>query len=607
MAAIEELRNERLKKLETLKNLGINAYPSVSRRTHEIGEVVRGFKKLKEEGVQVILNGRVMSSRGQGALIFLDLYDGTAKVQAVIKKDEGGEEALSFYSSYVDIGDFIEVTGTLFETKSGQESILVTKVAMLSKSLLPLPDKYHGLQDEELRMRERYLDILTNPELRELFEKKAKFWNVVREFFNEKKFLEVETPTIEVTTGGAEARPFSTHHHDYDLDVYMRISVGELWQKRLMAAGFPKTFEIGRIYRNEGSSPDHVQEFTNCEFYMAYADYEDGMKIVEELYKKIAVDVFGTTKFTTRGHEFDLSNEWKRIDYKEEVLKQTGLDLDKAEDEEIKNKLNELKVKYEGTNRERLMDTLWKYCRKNIAGPAFLINPPIIASPLAKKNPDGLTAQKFQPILAGAEVGNGYSELNDPVDQKERFNKQQELLAGGDEEAMMADDSFIEMLEHGMPPTCGFGFGERLFAFMVDKPIREVQMFPLVKPKEKSSDKISRKISLDYFKEVEIKIGKILECDPVEGSDKLYKFLVDVGEKDGDGNDVHRTVLSGIRNSFPDKGDLIGKSVEVVTNLAAKDLMQYKSNGMLLLAVDETGNAFLMSPEGDVKPGTLVR
>jgi lysyl-tRNA synthetase class 2 len=483
MASIEELRSERLKKLHALEQLGVSAYPSVSRRTHELSEVVRMFTKLSEEEVQVIVSGRVMSSRGQGALAFIDLYDGSAKLQAVIKLPESSEEALQFYKDYVDTGDFIEVTGTLFITKSGQESILVTKVAMLSKALLPLPDKYHGIQDEELRMRERYLDILTNPDLRELFEKKAKFWDVVRAFLKEKKFLEVETPTLEVTTGGAEARPFATHHNDFDLDVFMRISIGELWQKRLMAAGFPRTFEIGRAYRNEGSSPDHLQEFTNCEFYMAYADYEDGMKLVEELYKTIAQDVFGTTTFTTRGHTFDVSAEWTRIDYADEIFRQTKLDIRTATDEEIVMKLQELRVKYDGANRERLTDTLWKYCRKNISGPAFLVNHPLLVAPLAKKNSDGITAQIFQPILAGSELGKGYSELNDPIDQRQRFEKQQELLAGGDEEAMMADDSFIEMLEHGMPPTCGFGFGDRLFAFFAGLPIRETQMFPLVKPK----------------------------------------------------------------------------------------------------------------------------
>jgi lysyl-tRNA synthetase class 2 len=262
--------------------------------------VITSFDSLESARTVITVAGRVMSSRGQGALVFFDLYDGTARFQAVIKLPESGEETLVFYNEFVDIGDFVEVTGTLFITRSGQQSIQATGIAMLSKALLPLPDKYHGLQDEELRMRERYLDILTNQELRELFEKKAKFWDVVRGFLKERGFLEVETPTIEVTTGGAEARPFATHHHDFDLDVFMRISVGELWQKRLMAAGFPRTFEIGRVYRNEGSSPEHVQEFTNCEFYMAYADYRDGMRLVQELYRTIAEKVFGTTSFTTR-------------------------------------------------------------------------------------------------------------------------------------------------------------------------------------------------------------------------------------------------------------------------------------------------------------------
>lgn len=483
MASIEELRLSRLKKLEALKAIGVSAYPSTTSRTYELKDVLKQFSSLSSSEDVVTIAGRVMSSRGQGALVFFDLYDGTAKFQAVIKLPESGEEAHAFYTNYVDIGDFIEVTGTLFITRSGQQSLQVSDVKMLSKSLLPLPDKYHGLQDEELRMRERYLDILTSSELRELFEKKAKFWDVVRSFMKEKGFLEVETPTIEVTTGGAEARPFATHHNDFDLDVFMRICVGELWQKRLMASGFPKTFEIGRAYRNEGSSPDHLQEFTNCEFYMAYADYRDGMTLVEELYRTIAQEVFGTTSFTTRGHTFDLADEWKRVDYKEEILRQTGIDIDVAADADIISKLQELHVKYDGNNRERLTDTLWKYCRKNIAGPAFLINHPLLVAPLAKANKDGKTTQVFQPILAGSELGKGYSELNDPIDQRERFMKQQELLASGDEEAMMSDDSFVEMLEHGMPPTCGFGFGERLFAFLMDKPIREVQLFPLVKPK----------------------------------------------------------------------------------------------------------------------------
>lgn len=483
MASIEELRAERLKKLQALQEKGFSGYPSVSRRTHELHEVIRTFAKLAEDAVQVIVSGRVMSSRGQGALAFIDLYDGTAKLQAVIKLPESSEETLQFYKDYVDTGDFIEVTGTLFVTKSGQESVLVNSIAMLSKSLLPLPDKYHGIQDEELRMRERYLNILTDPDLRELFEKKAKFWKVVRSYLNEKGFLEVETPTLEVTTGGAEARPFKTYHNDFDMHVYMRICIGELWQKRLMASGFPRTYEIGRAYRNEGSSPEHLQEFTNCEMYMAYADYYDGMKLARELYIKIAEEVFGKTKFEMKGHTFDLADEWSEIDYASEIKKQTGVDIWEATDDDIKAKLQELKVKYDGTNRERLTDSLWKYCRKNISGPAFLVNHPLLVSPLAKPNPDGRTAQQFQPIIAGSEVGRGYTELNDPLVQRANFEQQQKLLEAGDEEAMMADWDFVEMLEHGMPPTCGFALGDRLFAFLAGLPIRETQMFPLVKPK----------------------------------------------------------------------------------------------------------------------------
>ncbi len=483
MASLEELKLERIKKLEKLSALGISSYPSKSSKTHDLKEVITDFDSLESKQTILKVNGRVMTSRGQGAICFIDIYDGTARMQVVIKLPESAEEVMNFYREYIDTGDFVEISGSLFVTKSGQQSILVTSIGMLSKALLPLPDKYHGLQDEELRMRERYLDILTNGELRELFVKKAKFWDVIRAFLKEKNFLEVETPTIEVTTGGAEARPFATHHNDFDLDVYMRICVGELWQKRLMASGIPRTFEIGRAYRNEGSSPDHLQEFTNCEFYMAYADYQDGMELVEELYRRIAKEVFGTTRFSTRGHTFDLQDEWKKIDYTEEVMRQTGIDLRRATEEEVATKLQELHVKYDGTNLERLTDTLWKYCRKHISGPAFLINHPVLVAPLAKKNKDGITAQVFQPILAGSELGKGYSELNDPIDQALRFEVQQKLLAGGDKEAMMSDDSFVEMLEHGMPPTCGFGFGERLFAFFVDKPIRETQLFPLVKPK----------------------------------------------------------------------------------------------------------------------------
>ena len=484
MASLEELKSIRIAKLEILKEYGMNPYPSKVSRTFCLADARKNFPEYEKEKKEVSLAGRIMAIRGQGSILFVVLYDGKGKFQAVFKKDQIEEKLFKLFTDAIDIGDFISVTGSFFSTERGEESLLVKTWTIATKSILPLPEKWHGIKDDDERYRKRYLDILMNEELRDLFIKKSKFWDVTRNFLKERGFLEVETPTLEITTGGAEATPFKTHHNDYDLDVYLRISVGELWQKRLMAAGFPKTFEIGRVYRNEGSSPDHLQEFTNMEFYWSFADYNDGMELVREMYIKIAQEVFGTTKFTTRGHTFDLADEWIKIDYSEEIKKQTGIDISTTSEKEMMNKLQELKVTYEGENKERLTDTLWKYCRKNIAGPAFLINHPVLIAPLAKSLENTGNVQMFQPIIAGSEVGRGYSELNDPIDQNSRFNEQQKLIDAGDTEAMMADTEFVEMLEHGMPPTCGFGFGERLFAFLADKPARELQMFPLMRPKK---------------------------------------------------------------------------------------------------------------------------
>jgi lysyl-tRNA synthetase class 2 len=489
MASPEELKKVRQEKLNILIEKGIDPYPATVNKTHELNEIIESFNNL--EGQEVTVAGRVMSTRGQGAILFVDLFDGTGRFQVVLKEDSeikyiGSEESgFQLFKDTADTGDFIEVTGYPFVTKSGQNSIEVKGWRILTKTLLPIPDEFYGLKDDDDRYRKRYLDILLNEKTRDLMDNKSKFWEVTRNFMKEKGFNEVETPILELTTGGAEATPFKTHHKDFDLDVYLRISVGELWQKRLMAAGMPKTFEIGRVFRNEGSSNEHVQEFTNLEFYWAYADYNDGMELVEDLYKKIAEEVFGTTKFETRGHKFDLGKKWDRIDYVEEIKKQIGIDVLTATEKEMEEKLQELGVKYEGQNKERMTDSLWKYCRKNISGPAFLINHPKIVSPLSKEvRSDENKTQRFQPLIAGSEIGNGYSELNNPIDQEERFNQQQDLIDRGDDEAMMKDDEFVEMLQYGMPPTCGFGFGERLFAFLADKSIREVQTFPLMKPKQ---------------------------------------------------------------------------------------------------------------------------
>lgn len=493
MASHEELKAVRLQKRELLESKGINTYPSDSDRTHEIETITKNFEELLPKEETVILNGRIMSKRGQGAILFVDIFDGTARVQVVLKKDnpisylghDTIEDAFELFKETADLGDFVEVSGKLFVTQSGQQSLEVFGWRILTKSLVPIPDGWYGLKDEDDRLRKRYLDILLSEELQDLFKKRAKFWQVARRFFEDKNFIEVETPTLEVTTGGAEARPFATHHNDFDMDVFLRISVGELWQKRLMAAGFPKTFEIGRVYRNEGSSTEHVQEFTNAECYAAFMNLSEGKKLVQDLYRALATEVFGQTEFTTRGHTFDLAGEWDEIDYVEEVKKHTGIDVLEASEAEMEETLKKLGVKFEGRNKERMTDALWKYCRKKISGPAFLINHPKLVAPLSKEHKDdNRKTEMFQVIIAGSEIGRAHAELNDPVEQATRFDIQNKLIAEGDDEAMMPDHEYVEMLEYGMPPVFGFGFGERLFSFFTDKPIREVQLFPLMKPRE---------------------------------------------------------------------------------------------------------------------------
>jgi len=486
MSNLDEIRQARLNKLAILKEKGIDPYPAVSHASHTLAQLVAGFAMLESEKTVVTAVGRVMSFRSQGGLIFFDLFDGTGRFQSLLKKDTA-EEAFLLFDQTVDIGDFVEVSGNLFVTKRGQQTIEVSSWNMLSKSLSPLPEKWAGLQDVEEKMRKRYLDILFNDDVREMIVKKAKFWQSIRNFLVQEGFLEVETPVIENTTGGADARPFATHHNALDIDVYLRISAGELWQKKLMVAGFPKVFEIGRIFRNEGMSPEHLQDYTQMEFYWAYADYKKGMELVERMYKHVAMETFGTLEFKIGNFDVNLGNKWEIFDYTETILKITGVDISTADLKDIEGALKKFDIKYDtkGWNKIRAIDSLWKYCRKQIGGPGFLVGIPTELSPLAKtdtKNP--AIVQQFQPLIGGSELGKGYSELNDPIDQANRFEAQSKLREAGDEEAQMYDYDFVEALEHGMPPTCGFGLSERVFAFLSNKPARETQIFPLMKPRE---------------------------------------------------------------------------------------------------------------------------
>jgi len=486
MSTIDEIRKVRMEKLRKIEAAGLNPYPAKTNRDHSVAGALADFAKLKKSAKEIVLAGRIMAQRGHGALLFLNIQDGSGNIQVILRKDKMGERAFEFFTETMDIGDFVEIKGVLIESKTKEKTLEAVDFKILAKSLLPLPEKWRGLQDTEEKLRKRYLDILFSPEIKEIIEKRAIFWQAMREFLADRGFLEVETPVLEITTGGADARPFITHHNALDIDAYLRISMGELWQKRLMVAGFEKTFEIGRQFRNEGMSPEHLQDYTQMEFYWAYANYEQGMEMVEEMYKYVAKKTFGTLKFKIGEHNVDLAKKWEKYDYKSTVQKHTGVDIAQASLGEIEKALQKLGVAYDkkGFNKTRAIDNLWKFCRKKITGPGFLINQPVELSPLAKRSEkDPSLTQKFQVLLAGSEMGTGYSELNDPLDQAQRFKEQQKLREAGDEEAQMNDQDFVEALEHGMPPTCGFGASERLFSFLCDKPMRECQIFPLMRPR----------------------------------------------------------------------------------------------------------------------------
>ncbi|MBU1016603.1 MAG: lysine--tRNA ligase [Patescibacteria group bacterium] len=475
---LEELRKIRIDKLQKLKDLGVNPYVS-----DVPDRIAIAHAKKEKEKSEVFVAGRLISFRSHGKIVFADLRDESGQIQLAFKKD-ALEKKLWDLLPFLDMGDFIWVSGENFVTKAGELTILVKDFKLLTKSIRPLPSVWYGFKDEEARYRQRYVDILLNNDLKELFSKKALFWQTVRNFLLEKGFFEVETPVLESIAGGADATPFVTHHNALDIDLYLRISMGELWQKRLMVAGFEKTFEIGRQFRNEGISREHLQDYTQMEFYWAYANYEDSMRLVEKLYKEVAHKVFGTLTFEINGHKVDLGKKWERIDYAEVIKKYLDIDIKTATDVDITAKLKKINTILKGNEtRGRLLDMLWKNIRKNITGPAFLVGHPVEVSPLAKRNENNpKIVERYQIIIAGSELGNGYTELNDPLDQKKRFEEQQKMRDAGDSEAQMHDYDFVRALEYGMPPVTGFGLSERLFAFLMNKSARECVMFPLLRP-----------------------------------------------------------------------------------------------------------------------------
>jgi len=488
MSREKQIIDNRLRKISELRERGIDPYPSnfdVKNFSKDLQGKYKGLKKDSVTKDKVVIAGRVMIKRDMGKISFGTLQDSSGKIQIISQEGETSSKVREMFKKYVDVGDFVGVIGKILRTSRGELSVLIDKVEILSKSILPLPEKFHGLKDEEDKYRKRYLDILMNSEVKDIFLKKSLFWRTIRNFLLERDFVEVETPVLETSAGGASATPFVTHHNALNTDLFLRISMGELWQKKLMVAGFGRTFEIGRQFRNEGMDMEHLQDYTQMEFYMAYANYEDGMKIVEAMYKKVAREVLGSLKFESHGYKVDLGKKWELYDYEKIIRKHTGINIYGASISEMKKKLVSLKVEHDPTvDKWRLVDVLWKYCRKKLAGPGFLVGQPVEVSPLAKRDvKDPRKVQQFQVIIAGTELGNGYSELNDPIDQENRFKEQRKLKEAGDSEAQEHDEGFIEALKYGMPPTCGFGVSERFFSYLMDKPIRETVIFPLVKNK----------------------------------------------------------------------------------------------------------------------------
>lgn len=474
----------KLDKLSNIRGFGMEAYPERVERDVTNLEALEAFEKLGEK--EIILVGRVKSFRPMGGSTFAHIEDGTGKIQVFLNKNNMSEDKYRLFSKNVELGDFVQVTGKLFRTKQEEKTLEVHDWKMVGKNIRPIPTEHFGIKDEEELLRKRYLDLMMNPETRELFRQKNVFWQTVRTTLATDGFLEVQTPVLEHTPGGADAEPFLTHHNALDQDFYLRISL-ELPLKRLLVGGYERVFEIGRCFRNEGMDREHLQEFDNTEFYAAYWDLEKGMEFVEALYKKIVFETTGGYETEYEGEKINWNIDFPRIDYFTEFKKTTGIDLSgEVSIEELKEKANELGIKYDPTyGKGRMIDTIYKKTiRQKLIQPCFLVGHPIEVSPLAKADPKNpRKALRMQPIAGKSELGNGFAELNDPIDQKSRFMEQMKMREAGDAEAQMMDEDFVEALEYGMPPAFGFGMGERFFSFIKNRSIRETVIFAAVKSK----------------------------------------------------------------------------------------------------------------------------
>ena len=600
---LHELKRIRREKLAELQAAGNDPFQQVRfERDHYTSDIHEHFDEL--EGKTVRLAGRMMSKRIMGKASFSDMTDRYGRLQLYIKRDNVGEDVYKGYKKF-DIGDIIGIEGEVFRTQKGEISVAVTELTLLSKNLNPLPEKWHGLKDTDMRYRQRYVDLIVNPGVRDTFEKRSAIVREIRNFMDSRGFMEVETPCLNTIPGGAAARPFITHHNALDIDMYLRIAT-ELHLKRLIVGGLERVYEIGRIFRNEGMDTRHNPEFTTIELYQAYTDYQGMMDITEDMVIHVCEKVLGSTKVMYQGVEIDFSKGWKRMTMAEAVKEYAGIDFMALSPEEaleaVKAKGLEIEPGKESWG-DLMAQCYDEYVEANLMQPTFITDYPVEISPLAKRKPsDPRLTERFECFIYGRELCNAFSELNDPIDQKGRFERQVALRAAGDEEAGMMDEDFINALEYGMPPTGGMGMGiDRLVMFLTDAAsIRDVLLFPTMKPLD--SDKKAEKaapvqaeekidfsnveieplfqdfVDFETFSKSDFRAVKIKECEAVKKSKKLLKFVLD----DGTGED--RVILSGIHEYYEPE-ELVGKTCIAITNLPPRPMMGIDSCGMLISAV----------------------
>ena len=606
MSELLRVRREKLRELQESGNdpYQITKYPV----DNDSANIKANFDQL--EGKPVSIAGRMMSKRGMGKVSFCDLQDRSGRIQLYARKDEMDEAEYNRFKKY-DIGDILGVQGVVFRTQRGEMSVRVEKVTLLSKSLLPLPEKYHGLKDTDARYRQRYVDLIVNPEVKDVFVKRSKIISAIREYLDSHAFLEVETPVLHNQAGGAAARPFITHHNTLDIDMYLRIAL-ELHLKRLIVGGFDRVYEIGRTFRNEGMDTRHNPEFTMLEAYQAFTDFNGMMDLTEDMIRTVAHKVLGTGKVERDGVEIDLDKPFTRISMVEAVQKYAGVDFTQVETlEQARALAKEHHIEYEERHKKGDILNLFfeTYCEDKLVQPTFLTGHPVDISPLSKRCKDNPEyTERFELFICGGEYVNAFSELNDPIDQRGRFEAQAALKAAGDEEACDVDEDFLTALEYGLPPTGGMGMGvDRLVMLLTGAAsIRDVLLFPTMKPlngvkeeigvnkAESEAPKIEPEkidfskveieplfkdfVDFETFSKSDFRAVKVLACEAVPKSKKLLKFTLD------DGSGENRTILSGI-HAYYEPEELVGKTCIAITNLPPRPMMGIDSCGMLISAV----------------------